>query len=250
MLKPKRSEIGNWKLNVAKNQGSVSKVKVTLDMLFNKYSKQKAITSDQSLKKRMRSPIHQERPSSPPRVATRFKGESYQQGRHFIPAWTPDSLRPIYDDNGVMWVPYQQSFHPRRGGSRRPALDQFSQPTRDRWTPRQPGQGHQDHPVRPPPIGGQTALPRKVQFSSKQVYKPKIIAEKVEEMNVDPERTTNQDIQIGAMDIPVEKDCKRPVVFNRLGHLLKRDLLLLVTIRPVEVVPTPSTFYRDGVLPV
>jgi hypothetical protein len=51
MLKPKRSEIGNWKLNVAKNQGSVSKVKVTLDMLFNKYSKQKAITSDQSLKK-------------------------------------------------------------------------------------------------------------------------------------------------------------------------------------------------------
>jgi hypothetical protein len=74
---------------------------------------------------------------------------------------------------------------------------------------------HQDHPVRPPPIGGQTALPRKVQLSPKQVYKPKIIEEKVEEIDVDPERTTNQDIiQIGTMDVPVEKDCKRPVVLN------------------------------------
>jgi hypothetical protein len=51
MLKPKRPEIGNWKLNVAKNQGSVPKEKVTFDMLFNKYSKQKAVTSDRSLKK-------------------------------------------------------------------------------------------------------------------------------------------------------------------------------------------------------
>jgi hypothetical protein len=51
MLKPKRPEIGNWKLNVAKNQGTVPKEKVTFDMLFNKYSKQKAVTSDRSLKK-------------------------------------------------------------------------------------------------------------------------------------------------------------------------------------------------------
>jgi hypothetical protein len=51
MLKPKRPEIGNSKLNVAKNQGSVPKAKVTFDMLFNKYSKQKAVTSDRSLKK-------------------------------------------------------------------------------------------------------------------------------------------------------------------------------------------------------
>jgi hypothetical protein len=51
MLKPKRPEIGNWKLNVAKNQGSVPKAKVTFDMLFNKYSKQKAVTSDRPLKK-------------------------------------------------------------------------------------------------------------------------------------------------------------------------------------------------------
>jgi hypothetical protein len=141
-----------------------------------------------------------------------------------------------------MCVPYQQSFHPGRGGSRRLALDQISRPIRDRWTPRQSGQGHQDHPVRPPPIGGQIALPRKVQFSPKQVYKPKIIEDKVEEMDVDPERTTNQDIiLVGMMDVPVEKDSKRPIVLN--NQVLKRDLLLLVTMRPVDVVPTPSTFY-------
>jgi hypothetical protein len=34
-------------------------------------------------------------------------------------------------------------------------------------------------------------------------------------MDVNPERTTSQDIiQIGTMDIPVEKDSKRPVVLN------------------------------------
>jgi hypothetical protein len=115
MLKLKRPEIGNWKLNVAKNQGIVPKPKVTFDMLFDKYSKQKAVTSDRPLKKRMRSPTHQDRPSSPPRAATMFKGESSQQGRRFAPLWAPSSSsspRLIYDDNGVMWVPYQQSFHP------------------------------------------------------------------------------------------------------------------------------------------
>jgi hypothetical protein len=160
----------------------------------------------------MMSPTHQDRSSSPPRAATRFKGESSQQGRRFAPLWAPSSSsppRPIYDDNGVMWVPYQQSFSPGRGGSRRPALDQISRPTRDRWTPCQFGQGHQDHPVRPPPIGGQTALRRKVQLSPKQVYKPKIREEKVEEMDVDPERTTSQDIiQIGTMDVSVEKEAR------------------------------------------
>jgi hypothetical protein len=45
-----------------------------------------------------------------------------------------------------------------------------------------------------PPIGGQTALRGKVQLSPKQVYKAKIREEKVEEMDVDPERTTSQDI--------------------------------------------------------
>ena len=76
MIIPSRPEIGNWKLNVAKNQGSGPKPKVTFDMLFDKYFKQKAVTSDRPLKKRMRSPTHQGGSSSPPRAATRLKGES------------------------------------------------------------------------------------------------------------------------------------------------------------------------------
>jgi hypothetical protein len=51
MIKPSRPEIGIWKLNVAKNQGSGTKPKVTFDMLFDKYSKKKAVASDRPLKK-------------------------------------------------------------------------------------------------------------------------------------------------------------------------------------------------------
>jgi hypothetical protein len=51
MLVLKWPEIGNWKLNVAKNQGSIPKPKVTFDILFDKYSKQKAVTSDRPVKK-------------------------------------------------------------------------------------------------------------------------------------------------------------------------------------------------------
>jgi hypothetical protein len=51
MIKSRCLEIGSLKLNVAKNQGSGPKPKVTFDMLFGKYSKQKAVTSDRPLKK-------------------------------------------------------------------------------------------------------------------------------------------------------------------------------------------------------
>jgi hypothetical protein len=51
MLKPKRSEIGIWKLNTTRNQGSGPTPKVTFDILFDKYSKQKFVTSDRSLKR-------------------------------------------------------------------------------------------------------------------------------------------------------------------------------------------------------
>jgi hypothetical protein len=160
----------------------------------------------------MRSPPHQERPASSPRAAIRFRGESSQR-QNFTP-WAP-SLRPIYDANGVMWMLYQQSFHPRWGGPRRSTLDRISIHTQDRWTPRQTGQGHLADPVRPPPTGGQTALPRKEQFPPKKVYKPKIREEEVQEMDIDPERTTNLDIiQIGTMNVPVEGSGKRPVVSN------------------------------------
>jgi hypothetical protein len=192
MLVLKWPEIGNWKLNMAKNQGNIPKPKVTFDMLFDKYSKQKAVTSDRSVKKRMRSPPHQERPASSPRAAIRFRGESSQR-QSFTPDWDP-SLHPIYDDNGVMWVPYQQSFHPGWGEPRMSVLDRVSRHTQDRWAPRQTEQGHLADPVRSPPIGGQTALHRREGFPPKKVYKPKIREEEVQEMDIDPERTTNLDI--------------------------------------------------------
>jgi hypothetical protein len=73
MIKLSRPEIGNKKLNVAKNHGSGPKPKVTFNMIFDKYSKQKAVTSDRPLKM-MRSPTHQGGLSSPPRAATRSNG--------------------------------------------------------------------------------------------------------------------------------------------------------------------------------
>jgi hypothetical protein len=47
------------------------------------------------------------------------------------------------------------------------------------------------------------------------VYKPKIREEEVQEMDIDPERTTGLDIiQIGTMNIPVEGGGKGSVVSN------------------------------------
>jgi hypothetical protein len=47
------------------------------------------------------------------------------------------------------------------------------------------------------------------------VYKPKVREEEVQEMDIDLERTTNLDIiQIGTMNVPVERNGKRPVVPN------------------------------------
>jgi hypothetical protein len=54
-------------------------------------------------------------------------------------------------------------------------------------------------------------------------------------MEVDPEKTTVQDIiQIGSMDAPIGQDGKRPII---------------PTMRPLEVVPTLSTSCQGGVLP-
>jgi hypothetical protein len=142
----------------------------------------------------MRSPKHQGGSSSPPRDVTRLKGESSQQGQCFTPPWASSSSnapRPVYDDNGVMWVPYQQAFHPR-WSEQKSAFDRTSRPIQDRLAPRRSGQGHQTRQVRPVAITGQTSVARKAAPPPvKQVYKPR---EEVEKMEVDPERTTGQDI--------------------------------------------------------
>jgi hypothetical protein len=47
------------------------------------------------------------------------------------------------------------------------------------------------------------------------VYKPKIREEEVQEMDIDPERTTSLDfIQIGTMNVPIGGSGKRSVVPN------------------------------------
>jgi hypothetical protein len=217
MIKPSRPEIGNLKINIVKNPGSGPKPKVTFVLLFDKYSKQKAVTSDWPFKKRMRSPTHQGGSSSPPRAAIRLKGESSQQGQRFTPPWASSSSsapHPVYDDNGVMWVPYQQAFHPGWSGHKS-AFERISRPIQDRLAPRRAGQGYQTRPVRPVAVTGQTGAARKAAPPPiKEVYKPKQ-REEVQKMEVDPERTTSQDIiQIGSIDVSIAEDGKIPIVPN------------------------------------
>jgi hypothetical protein len=92
-----------------------------------------------------------------------------------------------------MWVPYQQAFHPEWNGQRS-AFDKISRPVWDRLAPRRSGQDHQTRPVRPVAITGQTGVARKATPTLvRQVYKPKQ-REDVQKMEVDPGRTTGQDI--------------------------------------------------------
>ena len=62
-FKPKRPEVGTWKTNEVKVQGRTANQKPTFNQLLNKYTK--AVRNDQPLKKRPRSPPHQDRPVSP-----------------------------------------------------------------------------------------------------------------------------------------------------------------------------------------
>jgi hypothetical protein len=82
----------------------------------------------------------------------------------------------------------------------------------------------------------------------KQVYKPKQ-REEMQKKEVDPERTTGQDIiQIGSMDVLIREDGKRPIVSN-IKVVTSTPGVLLMTMRTVEVVPTPNTSCPGGVLP-
>jgi hypothetical protein len=56
-------------------------------------------------------------------------------------------------------------------------------------------------------------VPKREGFPPKKVYKPNIWEEEVQEMDIDPERTTNLDIiQIWTMDVPIVGSGKRRVV--------------------------------------
>jgi len=56
MIKPKRLEVGTWKVNKVKVQRKIAKQKPTFDHFLNKYIYQKAVPRDRPLKKRSRSP--------------------------------------------------------------------------------------------------------------------------------------------------------------------------------------------------
>jgi hypothetical protein len=91
----------------------------------------------------------------------------------------------------------------------------ISRPIQDRLAPHQSGQGHQTRPVRSVAVTSQTGAARKTTPPPvKQVYKPNQKRE-VQKIEVDPERTTGQDIiQIGSMDVSIREDGKRPNVPN------------------------------------
>ncbi|XP_025826659.1 mitochondrial GTPase 1-like isoform X2 [Panicum hallii] len=75
MIKPRRPEVGTWKVNESKVQGKFAKHKPTFHQLLNKYMKQKAVPKDRPLKKRPWSPPHQNRPSSPQGESSKRRGD-------------------------------------------------------------------------------------------------------------------------------------------------------------------------------
>jgi hypothetical protein len=82
----------------------------------------------------------------------------------------------------------------------------------------------------------------------KHVYKTKQ-REEMQKMEVDPERTTGQNIiQIRSMDVLIREDGKRLIIPN-IQVMTSILGVLIMTMRTVEVVPTPNTSCQGGVLP-
>ncbi|KAK8456102.1 hypothetical protein SEVIR_4G277720v4 [Setaria viridis] len=225
MLKLKRPEIGTWNLNMAKDQGSSPREKVTFDMLLDKYTKEKAVTSDRPVKKGMRSPTHQGRQGSPPRAVIRQRGDQVQSRQYPSTFWAPPASKPscpMWDDNGVMWVPYQfvqqPYFHPGWGESRKSALDRISRPLQGRWAPRSSGQGIQTQPIRPVyPNRSDRSVQAPTATPPKQVYHPKQREEEFQRMEVESGKGKEKYIiQIKAMEVPVETNAKGPIGTSNL----------------------------------
>ena len=125
--------------------------------------------------------------------------------------WVPPiNSAPVWDNNGVMWVPYQSMpqsyFNPGLGEPKRHVLDRISRPVHDRLASSRSGQSFRPQAVRPPATGGQTGWPRAVgSSSSRRVWQPKKKEEVVQKMDIDSERTTGLDIiQIGTMNISLQ----------------------------------------------
>jgi hypothetical protein len=74
MIKPKRPEVGTWKVKELKVQGRFAKQRPTFDQLLNKYTNQKAVPRDRPLKKRSRLPPC-DKSSSPRGESSKRRGD-------------------------------------------------------------------------------------------------------------------------------------------------------------------------------
>jgi hypothetical protein len=94
-FKPRRPEIGTWKMNTFKAAGRLVKTGPTFDQLLSKYVKKKVGPSNRPAK-RPHSPIHEQhqvRPIGLPHQSKEMKGHTVQL-RPNMPAWTPPPPYP------------------------------------------------------------------------------------------------------------------------------------------------------------
>jgi hypothetical protein len=171
MIKPKRPKVGIWKVNQAKVQGRFTKPKPTFDKLFDKYVKQRAVSEDRPSKKRARSPP-----------------------QHVHHMYCP--LRSMHDQDGMgthygsMQFPrYQHGWMEQRGF----AFDRLSLPMHDRLGPDQSSYKGETQRFKVQRLNDLTSRKRSPPLV-KQVYRVRRKDEDVQPMNVDPERTTSNDI--------------------------------------------------------
>jgi hypothetical protein len=96
MIKPKCPKVGTWKVNEANVKGKFAKQKPTFYQPLNKYASQKAVPRDRPLKKRPRSPPHQDWPLSP-------RGESHKR-RGNITTLFPPTKGACYNAMGTTGI--------------------------------------------------------------------------------------------------------------------------------------------------
>jgi hypothetical protein len=176
-FKPRRPEIGTWKINTFKAAGRLVKSGPTFDQLLSKYMKKNVGPSDQAAK-RPRSPIreqYQVTPIGPPHQSEKMEGHTVQL-RPNIPTWAPlppyppmpypyAYIPPPYVPN-QMWgmppYPLGMPQYPAWGAPQTSVFDRLAPPVQDRLSAAQSGhqtQAQQDcqttRPQRPTnPAGG------------------------------------------------------------------------------------------------
>ena len=140
-------------------QGRTANQKPTFDQLLNKYTK--AIQKDRPLKKRPRSPPHQDRPLSPKRESSRHRGDVVTlyppQKMYATMPWVPpasSATNPAWEHEGIWMQCFPMPYPPHYQGESSRVL------VHDRLGPRQSGQCSRVHRSDRSPLTGQTGLTR------------------------------------------------------------------------------------------